>query len=69
MFGIDTLYPLIYATLLLIKTIAPNYVLAATKRYIAYIVQYRKVDRSQRSESFEEPFLRELGNSAESEES
>ena len=69
MFGIGALSPPFYAILLIVKTITPNNLLAATKRYILCTVLRREDARLERSESVEEPLLRELGDSAETEDS
>ena len=66
MFGIGALSPLLYAILLIIKTITPNSLLAATKRYILHTVLLREDERLQKSESIEEPLVREFGDSTES---
>ena len=57
MFGIGGLFPLIYAFLLLIKTITPNNLLIISKRYILRNILRREDKRIQRSESVEEPLL------------
>ena len=66
MFGIGTLFPPTYAFLLLIKTITPNNLLVISKRYVQNILR-RKDERLQRSESVEEPLLRELDDREEPE--
>ena len=49
MFGIGALCPLVYASLLLIKTIAPKNLLAVTKRYILrHVPSGKKVERFQK---------------------
>jgi hypothetical protein len=57
MFGIGALSPPVYAVLLLIKTIIPNNLLAATKRCILRLILCRENERLQKSESIEEPLL------------
>jgi hypothetical protein len=66
-FGIGGLFPSIYVILLLIKTITPKKLLVTSKRYILQKVLRRDNERLQRSESIEEPLLRELGDREESE--
>ncbi len=66
-FGIGVLFPSIYTILLLIKTITPKKLLATSKRYILQKVLRRDDERLQRSESIEEPLLRELDDREESE--
>ena len=60
MFGIGTLFPPTFATLLLIKTIASSNLLITSKRYILRKIFRREEERLQRSESIEEPLLREI---------
>ena len=67
MFGIGTLFPPTYASLLLIKTITPNNLLVISKRYIVQNILRREDERLQRSESVEEPLLRELDDREEPE--
>ena len=64
-FGIGTLFPPIYAVLLLVKNITPSNLLAAIKRYILRLVLCKENVGLQRNESIdsEEPLL---GDSAES---
>ena len=69
MFGIGVLSPPTYAILLLIKNITPKNLLATSKKYILRIVLQREDERLQSNGSNEEPLLRELGDSAESEDS
>ena len=52
-FGIGVLCPLVYATLLLIKTVAPKSLLAVTKRYILRHVHLgKKVERFQYTNNY-----------------
>ena len=67
MFSIGALFPPTYAFLLLIKTITPNNLLVISKRYILRKILRREDERLQRSESVEEPLLRELDDREESE--
>ena len=67
MFGIGLLFPPTYAILLLIKTITPNNLLAISKRYILWNILQREDERLQRSESVEEPLLREIDDREEPE--
>ena len=66
MFSIGVLFPPTYAFLLLIKTITPNNLLVISKRYILRKI-LRREDRLQRSESVEEPLLREIDDREEPE--
>ena len=67
MFGIGGLFPPTYAILLLIKTITPNNLLVISKRYILRNILRKEDERLQRSESIEEPLLRELDDREEPE--
>ena len=67
MFGVGALFPPTYAILLLIKTITPNNLLVILKRYILRNILRREEERLQRSESIEEPLLRELDDREEPE--
>ena len=66
--GIGGLFPPTYAILLLIKTITPNNLLVILKRYILRKI-LRREDKTiiQRSESVEEPLLREFDDREEPE--
>ena len=66
MFAIGALSPPLYAILLLIKKITPSNLLATTKRYLLYIVLRRDDQRLLRSESIEEPLLRDIVESEDS---